>query len=272
MGTRGLTAVVLDGEYKVAQYGQWDHYLSGQGDTICKFIQEDMDLIKFKAALKECSWISTEEHKAMLAECGADPESEFVQYDVSDKFNAKYPHLSRDVGGEILDYVQNKGARLLKNSIGFAGDSLFCEWAYILDLDNEVLEVYKGFNKAELDSTERFCNPEGITLEESKEYNPIGLYRKFPFAIATPYAMNKLENINYSEDEDGEIDMGSPSDYDDDYFVQPPGDIVTESDEEGEVEVPTVLGAFETFVTALSEATDEELFALREFAKDVYEV
>lgn len=31
MGTRNLTAVYLDGQYKVAQYGQWDGYPEGQG-------------------------------------------------------------------------------------------------------------------------------------------------------------------------------------------------------------------------------------------------
>lgn len=33
MGTRNLTAVYLDGQYKVAQYGQWDGYPEGQGIT-----------------------------------------------------------------------------------------------------------------------------------------------------------------------------------------------------------------------------------------------
>lgn len=31
MGTRNLTAVYIDGEYKVAQYGQWDGYPEGPG-------------------------------------------------------------------------------------------------------------------------------------------------------------------------------------------------------------------------------------------------
>ena len=34
MGTRHLVAVIHKDEYKVAQYGQWDGYPSGQGDTV----------------------------------------------------------------------------------------------------------------------------------------------------------------------------------------------------------------------------------------------
>ena len=37
MGTRHLTAVHVDGEYKIAQYGQWDGYPEGQGMTALTF-------------------------------------------------------------------------------------------------------------------------------------------------------------------------------------------------------------------------------------------
>lgn len=37
MGTRGLTMVICDGETKVAQYGQWDHYPEGNGITCLEF-------------------------------------------------------------------------------------------------------------------------------------------------------------------------------------------------------------------------------------------
>jgi hypothetical protein len=38
------------------------------------------------------------------------------------------------------------------DSKGFLSDSLFCEWAYIINLDKEVLEVYEGFQEEESDN------------------------------------------------------------------------------------------------------------------------
>lgn len=52
MGTRGLTAVMVDGEYKVAQYGQWDHYPDGQGKTALAFCRENLSTAKGQKAFK----------------------------------------------------------------------------------------------------------------------------------------------------------------------------------------------------------------------------
>lgn len=38
MGTRHLIAAVIDGEYKIAQYGQWDGDPEGQGLTVLDFL------------------------------------------------------------------------------------------------------------------------------------------------------------------------------------------------------------------------------------------
>jgi hypothetical protein len=38
MGTRNLVAVQIDGQYKIAQYGQWDGYHSGKGLEVLEFL------------------------------------------------------------------------------------------------------------------------------------------------------------------------------------------------------------------------------------------
>ena len=40
MGTRHMVGVVLDGDFKIAQYGQWDGYPEGQGKTVLDFLRK----------------------------------------------------------------------------------------------------------------------------------------------------------------------------------------------------------------------------------------
>ena len=47
----------MDGQYKVAQYGQWDGYPEGQGITALTFLRDKMDLELFKEALRNLSYI-----------------------------------------------------------------------------------------------------------------------------------------------------------------------------------------------------------------------
>lgn len=132
MGTRHLIVVQIDGEYKIAQYGQWDGYPAGQGTTVLNFLKT-ADLEAFKSKLRRLRWLSDEECSAV---------------DKIKNWPKAYPWLSRDAGAKILAMVADHETPLaLGNSIIFAEDSLFCEWAYVIDFDTGVLEVWKGFKK-----------------------------------------------------------------------------------------------------------------------------
>ena len=59
MGTRHLTAVFLDGKYRVAQYGQWDGYPERAGRNCLNFartIVEKSARAKFADKVRNCSW------------------------------------------------------------------------------------------------------------------------------------------------------------------------------------------------------------------------
>jgi hypothetical protein len=161
MGTRHLIAVQLDGQYRIAQYGQWDGYPSVQGAKVLSFL-DDLNREQFLAKLRAAQFYSQEELEA---------ESERFKRE-SINWQKDYPWLNRDAGADILSYVLNQPAGIkLKNSIDFAGDSLMCEWAYVIDLDTNRLEVHEGFNKEPLEPHERFAK----SPLDHKEYQQVRL-------------------------------------------------------------------------------------------------
>lgn len=149
MGTRHLIAVQLDGEYKIAQYGQWDGYPEGQGARVLEFLKET-NPDAFIAQLRRLRWATDEQIEDAWVAAGAVRGSSFTSLEVAEQVKNAHPELSRDTSTEILDVVLRAAVPenlLMHNSIAFAQDSLFCEWAYVIDFDADVFEVYKGFNK-----------------------------------------------------------------------------------------------------------------------------
>lgn len=165
MGTRHLIAVQLDGQYKVAQYGQWDGYLDGQGKKVLNFLRE-MNRPKFESALRKCSFMTEQD----FIELDRDIKNKLQQNPRYDWYD-EYPHLSRNIAAGILNKVQESEGLKLKNSISFTAESLFCEYAYVIDLDKNTFEIFEGFNKTPLDEDERF--KDAVSNDSSDEYYPV---------------------------------------------------------------------------------------------------
>ena len=134
MGTRNLTKVIdSNGVTRVAQYGQWDGYPSGQG--INALIQSyNHRLIESK--LDNCHFLSDEEvdgHNSIIGASGK------AVVDV-------YPTLSRDTCADILGYVAfSVGEIPLVDASDFESDELFCEAVYTLNFQTkEFISTYGG--------------------------------------------------------------------------------------------------------------------------------
>ena len=210
MGTRNLTMVVKDGEFRVAQYGQWDGYPSGQGQTIVKFLLNKYQPAKFREQVDAIKYLTVEQVQERWTAHGAD-DSGLVSMEVADSFKRKNEHLTRDMGAEILEYIQETPNPEVRMQLDFAADSLFCEYAYLLDLDNDTLEVYRGFNHSPLTEEDRFfflqeqaeaSNMEGDNPKRGSDaYMPIVLIKKYPINELTLATMEELEKELAEEDE-----------------------------------------------------------------------
>lgn len=181
MGTRHLITVYLNGEYKVAQYGQWDGYPSGQGVDILNFLR-NCNIEKFKESLQNVKWITHDEIKRRWREYGhnIDEGDGFVSCDLADRFDKRYPELSRDTGAKILNIIYGSTNTVkIKNSLDFANDSLFCEFAYCIDLDKMTFEVFEGFNENPIDKSERFYSEEVRECSSGDKYYPVRIIATF---------------------------------------------------------------------------------------------
>lgn len=176
MGTRNLEVVILNGEVRVGQYCQWDGFPDSQGMTALHFLRDKMNKELFIEKVKKSSFINEAELKSLWVSVGADPESDMVSWDVSKKFSLKYPHLHRDCGAKIFEIIQeHEDGIKLQNAVDFAGDSLFCEWAYVVDFDKNTFEVYQGFNQSPLTENDRFY----FLQETGSEYYPVRMMKSY---------------------------------------------------------------------------------------------
>ena len=177
MGTRSLTCVVLDSQFKIAQYGQFDGYPSGQGSTALSIMREIVaqnKLERFTDKVRTRTTLTDAQHKQLWIDVGADPSKDYVSMEIGNAFDEKHPELSRRTGAKILSLVLNRDITCVQLSEDFANDSLFCEWCYVIDLDQALFEVYRGFQK-QPHSEGRFAT----NSCERSGYYPVGLVKSY---------------------------------------------------------------------------------------------
>ena len=136
MGTRGLTQVILDGEYKISQYGQWDHYPSGAGVEVLDFLRT-MDADEFKDKLRALD-TSPVDIKALYAELSANlTEAGYADLDGAAIFKRCYPQFDRDMGPGILTSVYDGSVTHVRVDL----DKTWCEYIYTIDFDTGIFSV-----------------------------------------------------------------------------------------------------------------------------------
>ena len=144
MGTRHSTVVIKNGIIKLAQYGQWDGYLSGQGLTVLDFLRNN-DLKVFEEKLEYLNELDGAIHDEFLKSIGSN--NGWMNATQSEQYRERFPLLSRDHGADILNLImniKNGDENTIHKNLEFLNDSTFCEYVYVLDLDKRKLFVHDG--------------------------------------------------------------------------------------------------------------------------------
>lgn len=204
MGTRNLTMVIdQKGKTKVAQYGQWDGHPGGVGASILGFLGNKELFESLKNNLSKVRFLDPEGRDKEFFDSYNENAPEWSNQPDNRTEKQKEWHkqfVSRDLADDVLANISksNDDEIILIDKSNFAKDSLFCEWAYVVDLSKNTFEVYEGFNKSELDESERFFPIQ----DQGSEYYPVKLLKSFNLDDLPEYdKFLKVESEIEEEDE-----------------------------------------------------------------------
>jgi len=190
MGTRGLVGIKVDGKYS-GYYNHFDSYPDGLGSKMVEFIKklnnENIEIMK-----NNCKNLIVVEAQSELTKEEIDKYCQFSNSGVVN--GGDWYSLLRNIhGADYLDAILRGKLEHVFDDIGFIKDSLFCEYAYILNLDELTLDFYRGFQH----QAQEF-NPFGDEFYKSvskSEYYPCAKILSIPFGLTRQYETEQIVQI-----------------------------------------------------------------------------
>lgn len=200
MGTRGLYGFRKN-EVDKTTYNHYDSYPDCLGRTMVEFCQttsiEEMNEIFDRIVLVEEGSKPTQKQ---ITDC-----IEYYDGSVSHQTPEDWYCLLRDAQGNPNIYKH--GLKYMIDNQNFIKDSLFCEYAYIINLDEECLEFWVGFQK-EPDEDNRYG------AEEEDGYYPCKMLGEYSFKCLKEYgieyiikSMNRATEDEFEEEPEEERDV-----------------------------------------------------------------
>lgn len=144
MGTRGLvTFVSTDGVIKSA-YNQYDAYPEGVGVSVLSFVRKATTTENIKAVTRLIDNLTVVSQKVEPTAQQISELSMFADTKVSTGELSEWYVLLRKTQGNPAMILYSGH---VEDMTDFGKDSLFCEWAYAINMKDNTFEVYEGFQK-----------------------------------------------------------------------------------------------------------------------------
>ena len=191
MGTRGLMGFRKNGQDKTS-YNHYDSYPDGLGDSVIQFCREtsieEINTIFDKIVLVDEEVMPT---RKQINGC-----KEWTDLSVSEHTKYDWYCLLRNAQGDLNAF--KNGLRYMIDRHDFIYDSLFCEFGYIINLDDNTLEFWRGFQKKPQEDNR-------YGTENDNGYYPCKMLKAYPLSSIPKNVIKKMNVLAHIEDQEEEI-------------------------------------------------------------------
>lgn len=182
MSTRGAIGFIADGKEYIT-YNHSDSYPSWLGAKVLSDARKvsKLGIAPIKAAVKEITLVDEDTEPTPA-------QRKALSKHANPSVNAGegWYSLLRELQGDLLGYVE---AGFMPDGHTFPLDSLFCEYAYIIDLDAGTFQAYRGFQKKSFVKSGRWAN-----IRKPKTWEPsyVGDNYYAPVRLVAQWSLDAL--------------------------------------------------------------------------------
>lgn len=201
MGTRGAVGFLVNGEKKLT-YNHFDSYPGGLGIDTLHWLQNHL-VVTDEFAVTVSPEVLGQLHDLAPVEETARPTEEQQELLRSRGFLPQNVSTGQDWYAWLRDCQGDLTATIKSGFIieanDFPLDSLFCEWAYVINVDTGEFEVYEGFQKTV--PTAGLWAGQDVSI--SMDYKPVHLVKAWPFKELPDLTDEQfLDILDVDEDEE----------------------------------------------------------------------
>ncbi len=177
MGTRGLSGFKYKNQYYL-MYNQYDSYPESLGNAVIEFIKHVVKFNRIGTLKRNVSKLIKVNNDIIPTPEQIIKYTKYSNTGVSEQSLLDWYCLLYDLHGEkILYEILNGNVEHFDDSEDFGKNSLFCEYAYIMNLDSMEVDFYKGFQKSGQKSNhfgeKPYINTRSNGTKYISEYYPI---------------------------------------------------------------------------------------------------
>ena len=177
MGTRGTIGIRYNNQDKIT-YNHFDSYPSSLGITIAEEVR-NLDVEKAKEVFKNIIMLdsdrkATKEEIKTVKEWAKEHKEKIIDTSVGEQKESDWYCLLRKTQGTLRFHLA--GFPYMRDESVFMADGLFCEWAYIVNLDTEKLEIYQG--GISIKRNGRYAE---LECKDNQGYKGVSLITEIPF-------------------------------------------------------------------------------------------